>query len=479
MEARAHFLHDVVARAMDAVHAQFSAPAFSDSPAKTFPIVAIAYSGGLDSTVLLHLMRHYADEHGIALRAFHVHHGLSSNAELWLEHCRATCLSLAVPFDVRRVELSPDDGGSVEEAARDARYAALGAMCMEHGVALMLTAHHVDDQAETVMLQMLRGAGLAGISGMDGANRAPGLLGGVATVIARPLLGVLRAELEEFATRHGIANIEDESNADPRFARNALRHRVMPALAANFPGFQQRFARTAQHARTAQALLVDLAEMDIARCRIEESPAVLEIAPMAQLSPDRADNMLRHWFSTLGLRMPSTAWLHEMRTQLLVAKADAQLCVTHPDCRVRRHRNRVYVTPRDDRLPADILPQSFVWNGEASLHFSSYRGTLYFEAMPEGIDAAWLRGRACQLHLRAGGERLKLAVDRPTRSLKQHYQARDIPAWERETLPIVSSTGKVLFAAGLGMDCSHFGAAGAPCVALRWKFDDVAWRAVT
>jgi len=475
MEARTHSLHDGVARALAVVRAQFG----TNGGPSPLPAIAVAYSGGLDSTVLLHLMRHYADEHQIALRAFHVHHGLSADADLWLGHCRNTCVALGIAFDERRVKLESDDGNSIEEAARDARYAALGAMCREHGVNLLLTAHHVDDQAETVLLQMLRGSGLAGMAGMDGANRAPGLLGSDAIVIARPLLGVLRSELENFARRHGIVNIEDESNTDPRFARNALRHRVMPAMEANFPGFQQRFARAAQHARAAQGLLVDLAQMDIARCRIDGLPAALEIAPMAQLSPGRADNLLRYWFSTLGLRMPSTAWLHEMRTQLLVAKADAQLCVTHPDCRVRRHRNRVFVTPPDDGKSAEAAPQSFAWNGEASLPFSGFGGALYFDAAPVGVDAAWLRGRECRLHLRAGGERLKLAADRPTRSLKQHYQARDIPSWERETLPIVSSASILLFAAGLGMDCGHFGVARAPCVSLRWEFDDTRWRVAT
>jgi len=268
MEARTHSLHDGVARALAVVRAQFG----TNGGPSPLPAIAVAYSGGLDSTVLLHLMRHYADEHQIALRAFHVHHGLSADADLWLGHCRNTCVALGIAFDERRVKLESDDGNSIEEAARDARYAALGAMCREHGVNLLLTAHHVDDQAETVLLQMLRGSGLVGMAGMDGANRAPGLLGSDAIVIARPLLGVLRSELENFARRHGIVNIEDESNTDPRFARNALRHRVMPAMEANFPGFQQRFARAAQHARAAQGLLVDLAQMDIARCRIDGLP---------------------------------------------------------------------------------------------------------------------------------------------------------------------------------------------------------------
>ncbi|HEY8027054.1 MAG TPA: tRNA lysidine(34) synthetase TilS [Burkholderiaceae bacterium] len=470
MEARAHFLHDVVARSMAEFRERFQ---FAQSEKQH---IAVAYSGGLDSTVLLHLMREYAGEQGIHLHAFHVHHGLSPHADRWLEHCRQTCVATGVEFDARLINVGTDGGDSIEEVARDARYAALGAMCREHGVPLLVTAHHVDDQAETILLQMLRGAGLAGISGMDCANLAPRLLGSDTVVIARPLLAASRSNLEDYARRHGIANIEDESNIDPRFARNALRHQVMPALQVHFPGFQQRFARTAQHAGTAQGLLNDLAEMDLATCRIGDVETVLDVDKLGRLSAARADNMLRYWFSMLGLRMPSTAWLQEMRTQLLVAKADAQLCVTHADCHIRRHRNRVYVTLRDDAAFADIAPQNFVWNGETSLNFPDYRGSLHFDAARVGIAAAWLRGRQCCLHFRQGGERLKLAPDRPTRSLKQHYQANDVPAWERETLPLVSSGSKLLFAVGLGMDSSRFGAQGEPCVTLRWKFDDVRWR---
>lgn len=473
MEARAHFLHDVVARSMAEFRERFQ------SGQSEKQSIAVAYSGGLDSTVLLHLMREYASEQGIQLHAFHVHHGLSPHADRWLEHCRQTCIATGVAFDARLVNIGRDSGDSIEEVARDARYRALGAMCREHGVSLLVTAHHIDDQAETILLQMLRGAGLAGISGMDCANYAPRLLGSDTVVIARPLLAVSRSNLDDYAQGHGIANIEDESNIDPRFARNALRHQVMPALQENFPGFQQRFARTAQHAGTAQGLLNDLAEMDLATCRIDDVETALDVDKLGRLSAARADNMLRYWFAMLGLRMPSTAWLQEMRTQLLVAKADAQLCVTHADCHIRRHRNRVYVTPRVDAASADIAPQSFVWNGETSLHFPAYRGSLHVDAAEVGIAAAWLRARQCCLHFRQGGERLKLAPDRPTRSLKQHYQANDVPAWERETLPLVSSGGKMLFAAGLGMDCSHFGLQGEPCVALRWKFDDPRWQPPT
>lgn len=429
--------------------------------------VAVAFSGGLDSSVLLHGMRACLSDRDITLYAFHVHHGLSANADQWSEHCAAVCAKLNLPFAVRQVAVNAEGGTGIEEAAREARYAALGAMCAEHDVELLLTAHHIDDQAETVLLQLLRGSGIAGIAGMEAANRAPKLLGNPALVMARPLLETSRAALEDYARTHDITNIEDESNGDLRFARNALRLAVMPVLEQHFLGFTARFARTAQHAHAAQSLLDEVASQDLERCRDEDA---LDLARMSGMSGERIDNLFRHWFAGRGLRMPSTAWLKEMRSQLTLAKAEAQLCVTHPDCHIRRHRNRVYIVTREDGREPPV-PQDFAWRGEASLHFPAFRGTLLFEESESGIPADWLRARTCTIHLREGGERLKLAANRPTRSLKQHYQANDVPAWEREILPLVSSRGTLLFVARLGMDCAHFAKTPEACVRLHWHWD--------
>ncbi|MES2300156.1 MAG: tRNA lysidine(34) synthetase TilS [Pseudomonadota bacterium] len=453
------------------------AGAGTDVGAGSAPL-AIAYSGGLDSSVLLHLAHHYAQERGLALHAFHIHHGLSAHANAWLDHCAAQCARLDVPFEARRIEVAKGKSGT-EAAARKARYAALGALCRQHGVRLMLTAHHLDDQAETVLLQLLRGSGTAGLSGMDAANAAPELLDNAELVMARPLLHVARADLEAYAAAQAIHHIDDESNADARFARNALRHQVMPALAQAFPGFQQRFARSAAHAQSAQRLLTELAEQDLAACLDGDC---IDLAKLRLQSLDRAYNMLRHWFSKLGLAMPSTAWLAEMVTQLVEARHDAQLCVTHPHCHVRRHRDRLHITPklaplagereRDDAYDAARPGQAFHWQGEMALAFPAYGGHLHFDAAGEGepgLDAAWLRAQALQIDFRRGGERLKLAPNRPTKGLKYHYQAADVPAWERERLPIVSAGKALLFAAGIGHDCHHLVTdAGAARIVLRW-----------
>ena len=462
---------DIFARALDACTPESGS------------VIGIALSGGLDSSALLHLAHAWAQEQGVSLHAFHVHHGLSENADAWLVHCEQLCASMGVPFEARHVTVEKNAKTGLEEAARKRRYAALGELCAAHGVRLLLTAHHQDDQAETVLLQLLRGSGTAGLSGMDGANSAPELLANPDLVMARPLLHVSRKQLEAYVAKHGVAHIHDESNDDPRFARNALRHQVMPVLAQAFPGFQERFARSAQHAQSAQRLLTELATQDLAASLDGDC---LDLSRLRTLSSDRCYNLLRHWFGTRNLRMPSTAWLVEMLAQLLEARADAQLLVTHPDCHVRRYRDRLYLTPklaelagmrekidRDDvYIPGlEKSGQEFQWTGEASMAFPAYGGVLFFDTVEEGgqgIDVAWLQAQTLTIDFRQGGERLKLALNRPTKSLKYHYQAFDVPAWERERLPLVCAAQQLLFAAGIGHDCHCLSLLERPRVALRW-----------
>ncbi|THC42521.1 tRNA lysidine(34) synthetase TilS [Massilia sp. Mn16-1_5] len=455
----------IFARALAALRDQFSPSS-----------VAIACSGGLDSMALLQLATSWCQAQSLPLFVFHVHHGLSPHADAWQNHVAASASARGLRFDVHQVAVD-GAGTGTEAAARKLRYRALGAMCREHGATLLLTAHHLDDQAETVLLQLLRGSGPAGLSGMDAANSAPELLGNPDLVMARPLLPLSRAELEAYARDEGLDWVEDESNLDPRYARNALRHQVMPALAQAFPGFQARFARSAAHAQSAQRLLTELAAQDLDAALVD---GAIDVPRLRSMSLDRVYNLLRYWFAGQNLAMPSTAWLAELVAQLIEARHDAQLLVTHPACHLRRHRDRLYVTPKlpdlpgmrdpDDEGVLDREGQSFRWQGEGNIAFPDYGGVLHFETGAPGIgfDPAWLRQQELVIDFRKGGERLKLAANRPTRPLKAHYQAVDIPAWERTRLPIVSSGRDLLFAAGLGMDCHHF-AAAADTVSLRWE----------
>jgi tRNA(Ile)-lysidine synthase len=439
-------------------------------PCRPVTSIALAYSGGLDSSALLQLAHDYAQEAGITLFAFHIHHGLSVNADTWAQHCEAQCAALGIQFEARRIDLAGMQKSGTEEAARNGRYAALGALCAQHEVPLLLTAHHEDDQAETVFLQLLRGSGVAGLSGMDMSNAAPDLLAHPTLIMGRPLLGVARAQLDAFVAAQQIAYVDDESNTDPRFARNALRHQVMPVIAALFPGYAQRFARTAQHAQSAQRLLIDLAAQDLVDC-LDGDCIVLE--RLRLLGSERIDNLLRYWFGSRRMRMPSTAWLSEMRSQLLEAKADAQLCVSHPDGHIRRHRDRVYLTPKQTIDPEMVDPEPFRWEGQGAIAFSQFGGTLHFEPAAHGLPVDWLRAQQLELRYRSGGERLKLAPNRPTKNLKHLCQALDIPAWERETLIIVATAKQALYASGIGMDCHHALDDSGGHIIFRWQPDAV------
>jgi len=432
--------------------------------------LAVAYSGGLDSAALLHLCNAYARLHQITLSAFHVHHGLSPNADDWVLHSQRQCSELNVPFEVAYVELGSTGATGVEATARKKRYAALGELCARHQVDILLTAHHQDDQAETILLQLLRGSGIAGLCGIQLCHQAAELLGSEHLLLARPLLDFTREELEQYAEKNRLLHIEDESNADPRYARNALRLKVMPLLAQHFPGFQSRFARTAQHAQSGLALIEQLAKQDYQLCVADSNTAQLDVIRLQSLSEPRIDNVLRYWITLHQMQMPSTARLAEMRKQLMHARDDAQVCVRHGEIEVHRYRQQLSISTCAQPAPE---VQQFVWKGEASIAFPAFAGVMYFDAAEPGeagINRDWLLAQQLELRPRQGGERLKLAANRPTRDMKSHYQTAGIPYWQRERLPFVFVGKELLFAAGIGVH-GVFLELNDSCVNLRWHAD--------
>ena len=278
--------------------------------------VAVAFSAGADSTALL--LAAHARWPGRVL-ALHVHHGLQLAADDFEQHARVFCDRLPVSFEVRRVDARAEPGQSPEDAARLARYAALLAMAREAEVTWVLLGHHADDQAETLMLALSRGAGLPGLAAMGEAFEREGV------VFGRPLLSVRAAELRDSLQAAGHAFINDPSNADPRFTRNRIRAELLPAWARCFPGFEAQLARSARHAAQAQTLLDELADIDLAA--IGEPPA---IGALQALSPARQANVLRRWLRGSADVAPSTAQLDELVNQIA-------------DCRTRGHRIEIKV----------------------------------------------------------------------------------------------------------------------------------------
>ena len=416
--------------------------------------IAIACSGGLDSAVLLHLSADFFASHphlhSHSLHVFHVHHGLSPNADHWLSHVQSECEQLNLPFDARKVSVARVDQHGPENAARLARYEALANLCTVHRVELLLTAHHQDDQAETVMLQALRGAGLPGWSGMADLQRDHALLPTTVT-LARPLLDCSRKQLEQIASERAIAHIIDESNEDSRYKRNAIRHEIFPLIEQHFEGFTQALARSSHHFQTAQGLLDELACSDLQQCL---NAGELNLKKLALLSVDRIDNLLRYWVVEKIGSYPSQAQLHQLHQQMLHAATD-----THPQIVIgqwvlqREHDHLIIrAQARVNQPPMDAV--RVVWQGERQLDIPEWRGQLVFEdGEGEGFDRDLLLQGPLTLRPRQGGERLKLDGRRPSRSLKNLFQESGVAAGRRPWLPLLYAGEQLLFACGLGPNC--------------------------
>jgi tRNA(Ile)-lysidine synthase len=441
--------------------------------------IAIAYSGGLDSSVLLDAAVRVAGASRCI--ALHVHHGLSPNADAWLAHCEATARTLGVAFDARRVEVARDSASGTEAAARDARYRALDAMCSAHGAPSLWLAQHADDQAETVLLQLLRGAGLAGLAAM-----APVLTTAGAVARVRPLLGLLRAQLEQYANLYGLQWVEDESNADTRYARNALRHQVMPALAAHFPGFRDALARTAAHAASAQQLLDELAQIDLHDASRDDGRA-LSLDALVALDDARALNLLRYWMRSLGFPAASAARLADALRQLRDVReegGDHALGIDHAARRLRSYRGLVFweeqtgarVSDGESRAPAE-----FAWHGEEIWRVPQWRGTFVFAPSeaddPDAVPEAVLARAPLVARARSGGERMRHPAAGISRTLKNLFQERGVPAWERG-VPLLFVGETLLFVPRIGVNRSAWqpltgesSTAGTPA---RWR--RIEWR---
>jgi tRNA(Ile)-lysidine synthase len=444
--------------------------------------IAIAYSGGLDSSVLLDAAVRAAG--AARLVALHVHHGLSPNADAWLAHCEASARAYGVTFDVRRVEVARDDSAGVEAAARDARYRALDAMCAAHGAHALWLAQHADDQAETVLLQMLRGAGLAGLAAMAPVRM---IASGVPRM--RPLLPLLRAQLARYARAHELRWIDDESNEDTRYARNALRHDVMPALSAHFPGYRDALARSAAHAASSQHLLDELARIDLRAAGRQEGRALSHAALLA-LEDARALNLLRYWMRALGLPAASAARLTDALRQLReIARGEGNghaLRVDHAGQRLRCYRGVVsweaaHAGEARAERPgegASRAPVELKWRGEEIWRLPSWRGTYVFApATPDDPDAVpehLLASAPLIARERSGGERLRDEMANVSRTLKNLFQTRGVPAWERD-VPLLFVGEVLLFVPRIGVNRSAFGGLhsdqGAAWRRIEWRAD--------
>ncbi|HTS21789.1 MAG TPA: tRNA lysidine(34) synthetase TilS [Casimicrobiaceae bacterium] len=432
--------------AIGSVHAALAAAVTGH--AESGARLAIALSGGIDSMVLLDAACAVAADRGIELAAIHVHHGISPNSDRWAAFCAGECAARGVPLAVERLELRRERGSSLEAQARKLRYERL----RRSDADLIALAHHADDQAETLLLQLLRGAGPQGLAAM-----APFAAGRPAFL--RPLLGLSRDALVAYARLRGISWIEDESNADRRYARNFIRHEIAPLLRQRFPGYPAPLLRAASHQAEAAGLADDLATLD-ARGAIDSGG--LARARLAELAPARARNLLRWYLRGKGLRSPSEARLADMLRQLLAAADDARIRIELDGAEIGRHRGRIAV-----HAPT-VGSCLRIWSGEPEVALPG--GMLAFEAASgTGIAAAKMVRKSVTLRSRAGGERIRLAANRPTRAVKKLLQEAGMPQWEREALPLVWAGDELVAVPGIGVALAFQAAPGEASWRIEWR----------
>jgi tRNA(Ile)-lysidine synthase len=405
--------------------------------------LCVALSGGPDSVALLAALA--ALPAPLPLRALHVNHHLQAQADEWMRGCRRLARSLGVPLSVRHVAVPSGRGRSPEASAREVRRAAF-LQALRPGEAL-LTAHHLDDQFETLLLMLMRGSGVHGLAAMPAVQRF-----GCGWLL-RPLLDEPRTALASFVARRGLAHVLDESNADERFDRNFLRRRVTPLLGARWPGAARTAARSARLLGEARGLLDEIAQSDLVALTGHagaEPPRSLDLAALAALSPARQRNALRGWLRGQGVRPPDEVHLERIRVELPRARRDAQPVVDWPDGEVRRFRGRLYLLPpasgRSRAEGAGGTADRALWDWTRGRPYSlgPGRGALRLVADPAGTIARQALPARLQVRTRIPGAKVALREDGARRPVKELLRAAGVLPWERDRLPVLCDGTRIV-----------------------------------
>lgn len=394
----------------------------------------LGLSGGVDSVVLLHLLAQLSPRFSWRLSALHVHHGISPNADSWADFCTELCAKYTIPLLVERVDIAPLRAMGIEAAARQLRHAALA----RQKVDFIALAHHRDDQAETLLLQLLRGAGVRGASSMPMLK-----LGHNSPSLLRPLLNIERSELEAYARLHELPWVEDDSNEDVSYPRNFLRHRVLPVLEQRFPAYRTTLARSARHFAEAAGLLDELAAQDAASAVNGER---LSVEVLRQLSNARGKNLLRYFLAARGAPIPDSTRLAEMLRQLCEAGEGAQIRITWQGWQLRCYRGHAYALPVT--LPAADF--AIVWQGETEITLPASHGVMHFErVIGQGLSLARLQQCVVTIRSRHGSESIQLDVARPRQSLRNLLPQQGVPPWQRELTPLLFCGDELVFVPGV------------------------------
>lgn len=402
----------------------------------------IAYSGGLDSHVLLHALASASVYDKNKLTAVHINHGWHPDAKQWEQHCRAVCQKLNITYETITIDAGAKKGESLEAIGREKRYAAFAHIMQPDDC--LLTAHHQDDQAETLLIQLFRGAGVKGLASM------PEISSFATGYHLRPLLEFSRAELYAYARENNLNWIDDSSNTDLRFDRNYLRHSIFPLLQQRWPAVSKTLARTANHCADATELLTIIAAEDLSKIKTEQ-PAVLAIEKLLELSPARLFNVLRYWLQQFDFPMPSEAHLQHIYTDVLLSIPDSNPVVRWNNIEIRRYKNRLYVLPKSIKFNST---EKIIWDLTQPLLLPTKITLTAEKIMGKGIRCATITDSKVLIKFRQHGERFHPVGRQGSHPLKKLFQEWNIPPWQRSTIPLIYHDNKLIAVAGYSVDSS-------------------------
>ncbi|MGD8378563.1 MAG: tRNA lysidine(34) synthetase TilS [Gammaproteobacteria bacterium] len=421
------------------------------------PRIVVAFSGGLDSVTLLHALVALRDHLPGPVAAVHVDHGLNPRSGHWARHCVEICRALDVHCSVGRVTAAAGPGESPEARAREARYAWLRDQVGPGD--WLLTAHHRDDQAETVLLQLMRGAGPAGLAAMPARTRF------ARAWLLRPLLDFARADLARYARAHRLNWLDDPANAELDFDRNFIRHRLMPVLQDRWPSAAATLARSARHAAEASHLLDTLAETDLRAAGAR--PGVLPLSGLRELDRARQANLVRYWLRSCGLGVPDERHLRRLLTEMALARADRLPVVAWPGAQVRRYRGELHALAGDPpAVPGGPLSLSV----PGKLELPAGLGVLEIARSPAGVlDPERLGTGPLTVSFRRGGERIRPAGGRHHRALRTLFQEWGIVPWMRARMPLIYHGDELVAVADRCVSDNFAAAPGTAGLALEWR----------
>ena len=401
-----------------------------------FKKLIVGFSGGLDSTVLLHALYSQSSLRN-KLLAVHINHGISPNALFWQSHCEAFCTQAVIPFISETIEF--DRSANIEEGARNARYEVFNSLLKDKDC--LLLGHHMDDQAETVLLQLFRGAGVDGLAAMmESGSFGSG-------VLARPLLTCSRKQLEQYAAYYELTWIEDESNQDEHYSRNFIRQKIMPSLAAKWPGVVGNIARAAGHCQQARLNLDELAIMDCSQL-LSPSPRLC-IESLKSLSVERLSNVLRVWLKINEIQLPAAATFERLIHEAVFAREDAMPLVSWDAVQIRRYKDSLYILPAQKmNLPACIEWADF----PQPLSCGDTGSCLLAQKAQEGIRIS--NDAKIHIQFRQGGE--PFFWHGQTKQLKKLFQDWGIPPWLRQNIPLVYINGQLAAVIGYAVSDLFF-----------------------